>query len=383
MWQVWTGICALLFIVLPTQAWGQTYADLIRENEQLKARLQAFEDAQEVGDRHHEQHAEEHLVDHAQEEYWHFDDPFYPGWWLPSDEYRPFSWMAPPSEGFFHDLVVGPFVDTHRSSAGTPWVHPFTIEPPQIHRDAFFIYKYTNDADGGPIDEHEAEVHVDWGLTRRFGILLAAPYLGLTAPGEQATGFGDLEIAPRIVFVESETFYLATNILMTIPTGDETRDLGAGEMTMAPFLTTWNDLGCCALPWTNWNTLFLNFGPEMGLESGDTSLHYTVVFAHSILGPKLLFPHLHGNGDHSDHESTGGTISVFGPTSPVGLTNFIVEFNGQTELQDDRLTRLQLLTGVSYVLTDCAELRFGVNLPLNHADQQMDAQYIFAFTQMF
>jgi hypothetical protein len=351
-------------------------------------------------DEHGERDEHDRADGHAADE-WVWDDPYYPGWWRPSDEYRPNSWMTPPGEGFFRDLFVGQFVETHRSSAGTPWVHPFTIEPPHLHRDVFMFYKYTKDAEGSQTDEHEMEIHLDWALTRRFGILVAAPYLGLIGPDEQATGFGDLEIAPRIVLVESERFFLATNLFITVPTGDETLDLGAGETNIAPYLTTWHDLGSWA-PWTNWNTTYLNVGPETGVSSGETTIVYTAVFAHSFLGPKLIFPHHHGNGhasgngdEHAMHgtgdgmghggfgERRGGTISPIGPGYPPGLTSVIVEFNGQSELFDDRVTHLQLLTGVSYILTDSAEVRFGLNFPLNRLDEQMDAQYIFGFSYIF
>jgi hypothetical protein len=68
---------------------------------------------------------------------------------------------------------------------------------------------------------------------------------------------------------------------------------------------------------------------------------------------------------------------------PIGMTNLILEFNGQTELRGDGPTLVQMLTGFSYVLTDTAELRFGVNFPLNRLEEQMDAQYVFAFSYIF
>jgi hypothetical protein len=401
--------CTLALILFVAEVRAQTFEQLQRENQQLRARIQALEAGSAAQEKHahekehqsdqgHDAHEHSEDRDQAGEGHWRWHDPRYPGWWKPSDEYRPYSWMAPPSEGFLKDLVCGQFVETHRTSAGTPWVHPFTIEPPHLHRDLFFFYKYTKDAEGTRTDEHEAEFHIDWALTRRLGVTLAAPYLGLISPTEQATGFGDIEVAPRIVLVESDTFFLATNIFMTFPTGDESRDLGAGETTLAPFLTTWHDLGSWAMPWTNWNTAYLNFGPESGLESGETSLSYTVVFAHSFLLPKLIFPHHHGNGNGESHQNgnshahqghgnhagnAGGTISYFGPMYPIGLTSFIVEFNGQTELHGEQSTFTQMLTGFSYVLTDTAEVRFGVNFPLNRRDEQMDAQYILAFSYIF
>lgn len=415
--------------ILETSATGQTYEDLLRQNEALKARVRALEEASarsvlrdvaaepsrvavdddphEAGE--HSSHDDDHDAGqdrgrgHADEE-WVWEDPYYPGWWRPSDEYRPNSWMSPPSEGFFRDLFVGQFVETHRSSSGTPWVHPFTIEPPQLHRDLFMFYKYTKDAEGTTTDEHELEIHLDWAITRRFGILVAAPYLGLIGPDDQATGFGDMEIAPRVVLVESERFFLATNIFITVPTGDETLDLGAGETNIAPYLTTWHDLGSWA-PWTNWNTAYLNVGPEIGVNSGETTMAYSAVFAHSFLGPKLIFPHHHGNGHgsrngnghngHQEHNGHGGgrngafgehwtgTISPIGPGYPPGMTSVVLEFNGQSELFDDRVTYLQLLAGLSYIMTDSAELRFGINFPLNRIDEQMDAQYILGMSYIF
>lgn len=343
-------------------------------------------------------HAQDHKHDHAQNGEWKYVDPVKPGWWKPSDEYRPYSWAPPPSEGFFKDLLCGRFVDTHRSSGGTPWIHPFTIEPAHLHRDMYFFYKYAKDAEGSLTDEHELEVHFDWAITRRLGVTIGAPYLGLIDPFEQSTGFGDLEVAPRVVLIESESFFLTANLLMTIPTGDSSRDLGLGEMTMSPSLITWHDLGCCHLPWRNWNTLFLNFGTEIGVESGDKLLTYAVVYSHSFLGPKLIIPHHHGNGDgheghegHDGHQShdhngqhkTGGTISHFGPAYPPGLTSLLLEFNGQTELQGDRITFLQMLTGFSYILTENLEFRFGVNFPLNRTSEQQDAQYILSFGYFF
>jgi hypothetical protein len=196
-------------------------------------------------------------------------------------------------------------------------------------------------------------------------------------------------LPPRIVWVESDNFFLASNIVFTFPTGSEARGLGRGETTIAPFLTTWHDIGSWRfLPWRNWNQLQLNFGPEIGLESGDTSLLYTVVYAHSLLGPRLLPPHFHHehnhNGDNHGHaHNDEGVISPVGPAYPIGLVSLLLEFNGQSELQGDRLTLLRLLTGINYALTENAELRFGVNFPLNHFDRQMDVQYIVAFTWVY
>ncbi|MBP85439.1 MAG: hypothetical protein CMJ64_01785 [Planctomycetaceae bacterium] len=142
------------------------------------------------------------------------------------------------AQGGFFDEVFEPVHHTHFTDLGTPFVHPFNFEPPQIHQDAFFIYKYTmNTIDGE--NEHEAETHIDWSLTKRLGILLAAPLLGLEdATGTQSAGIGDLEIAPRAMLIEQDKFILATNLFITVPTGHATRGLGTGETVISPAVRT-------------------------------------------------------------------------------------------------------------------------------------------------
>ncbi|GBD37635.1 hypothetical protein HRbin36_02771 [bacterium HR36] len=400
------GCYALAWFILTASffpARAQTYEELLRENAVLKERIRQLEAqlhrhrATSSDDHNHEHHEHQELItprarvhlhpdDEAPPDTYRYVNPIPPKWWLPQDDYRPYSWMPPPSEGFIRDLLFGPVIDTHRSPRGTPWVHPFTIEPAQIHRDAFFFYKFTKNAEGSPVDEHELEAHLDWGLTRRFGFVLAVPFLGLEDPAGHQTGFGDIEFAPRIVWIESQRFFLASNIMFTFPTGDTNRDLGRGEATIAPFLTTWHDVGSWRIiPWRNWNQVHLNFGPEIGLESGDTSLLYTVVYAHSFLGPRLLPPHFHHTHDDTNHSHRHdeGIISPIGPAYPIGLTSLLFELNAQTPLNGTSATLVQLLTGVNYALTESAELRFGVNFPLNHLDRQMDVQYIFAFTWIY
>lgn len=402
--------CGLVLIwcvlLCSRSASGQSYDELLRENALLKERIRQLEQqlATKTGtvstEHTDEDHAHRPLGTHGPlhrdpwdetpPERYRYTDPYPPQWWKPADDYRPYSWLPPPSEGFFRDLLFGPVIDTHRNPRGTPWVHPFTMEPAQIHRDVFFIYRFTQHAEGTHVNEHEMEWHLDWGLTRRLGFALGVPFLGLEDPAGHQTGFGDLEFAPRIVWIESDNFFLASNIVFTFPTGNEARGLGRGETTIAPFLTSWHDIGSWRfLPWRNWNQLQFNFGPEVGLESGDTNLLYTVVYAHSLLGPRLLPPHFHHTHNHDmdehrhDHHENEGIISPVGPAYPVGLVSLLLEFNGQTELQGDHLTLLQLLTGINYVLTENSELRFGVNFPLNQLSRQMDVQYIVAFTWMY
>jgi len=267
------------------------------------------------------------------------------------------------AQGSFFDELFAPVHHTHFSELGTPYVHPFNFEPPQIHQDAFFIYRYTDNTIEGS-SEHETEAHLDWSLTRRLGFVVGVPLVGVEdAMNVQSVGIGDLEIAPRAMLIESDRFILASNTFITIPTGDETRDLGAGEMIISPYLTTWHDLG-------NWNTVLFNVGPDIAVNSGNTSMTYGFSLTHSWNGLQLLpadhdVEHFHGDG-HQHH---------FSP----GMTTLYLEMTGESELEEAKRTFMELMPGISYVLTEHAELRFGTLLPISKT-QRFDAQYFTSFT---
>lgn len=270
----------------------------------------------------------------------------------------------------FFDELFQPVNHTHFSQRGTPYVHPFTFEPPQIHQDAFFIYKFTENSMEGS-DEFETEAHLDWALTKRIGFVFASPLVGNRQDdGTHNVGMGDLEIAPRLMLIEEDSFILASNFFITVPTGNQDRDLGAGEVTLNPLLTTWHDLG-------NWNTLLLNFGPEVGVDSGAASMRYGCSLTHSWQGPAVLGDE--GHNWHDEHDQSHDHARHFAP----GMQTLYLEFNGETPLDDSSApTLLELMPGFSYVLTESAEIRFGVLLPVSDT-KRFDRQYFASFTWIF
>lgn len=167
---------------------------------------------------------------------------------------------------------------------------------------------------------------------------------------------------------------------MTYPTGNADLDLGAGEATIAPLLTTWHDLTWHNLD-NHWVTAYLNFGPQVFLRTGDTSMRYDAALIYSFRGPKLLkdgvYPangggHAHGYGGNGESRSE----------DPVGLTSLYLEYNGSAELQSGGQAFNTLLTGIGYIMTEHAEVRFGVKYPLS-LPKELDTEYIFAFTWMY
>ncbi len=293
---------------------------------------------------------------------------------LPASIGRAADWLH---DDRFLDELFAPIDHTHFSDLGTPFVHPFTLEPPQIHQDAFFIYKFTDNTMEGS-DEYEAEGHLDWALTRRLGFVFASPLVGnRESDGTHNVGMGDLEIAPRVMWIKRDRFIMASNFFITVPTGDETRDLGAGEVTLAPFVTTWHDLG-------NWNTLLLNVGPEIGVDTGSTSMIYSFSLTHSWLGTPILDNgghRWHEGHDDEDDEHHGGHDHAqhFAP----GMKTVYLELNGETPLDDSSApTLVELMPGFSYVLAESAEIRFGVLFPVSET-KRFDRQYFASFTWIF
>lgn len=262
---------------------------------------------------------------------------------------------------FFSELFA-PADHTHFSPLGAPYLHPFTMEPPQMHQDVFFIYRYANNTFEGS-DENEAEAHIDWALSKRFGIFLGLPMIGIEeAGGTHQQGLGDLEIGPRTVLIERDRFILSSNFFMTMPTGDASRDLGAGEMELAPLFTTWQDLG-------NWNSLYLNFGPRVGTETGNSAMIYGFSYAKAFLGPVLPCNHENGHG-HGEED---------GVHFPPGLTAVYLELAGESEMNGAERTFIEMLPGISYAVTEHAEVRFGLLVPVSRLER-FDTQYIISFT---
>lgn len=195
MWRSMTAWCALAFFVGVPNAPGQTFEDLKKENQELKARLGALEaEMAMAGHKHDDKHGD------GQPE--PVRDWFRTNW----------RYAGQPTPGLgeigFLEGLTAPWLHTHRNARGTPWAHPFTIEPPHIHRDLFLFSIHSRN---GQFRENEWEYHLDWSISRRLGFFLGVPYVGTDLdededgiPDSQATGFGDLEFAPRVVWIESE-----------------------------------------------------------------------------------------------------------------------------------------------------------------------------------
>ena len=74
-----------------------------------------------------------------------------------------------------HDWLT-PWPHSHFSERGTPFVHPFNIEPAFLGRELFLSYGSVRGSEG---DEAELEMELEWAFTRRIGMIVEAPLIQL------------------------------------------------------------------------------------------------------------------------------------------------------------------------------------------------------------
>jgi len=233
-----------------------------------------------------------------------------------------------------------PYRHHHFSERGTPVVHTFNLEPAFTGRDLFLTQRYHR-LDGAT--EHETELELEWGLTRRLGIILELPYIVEDErPGPSKGGFGDLVIVPRALLHESDRLLLTFQTEVGLPTGD--KDFG-GDTTIAPGLAAWLDLG-------NWWTLQGIVGWENNLDADEQAIEFGLGLIKSF--DLKNRPTGCNHGDHSHHHTHSGLLNLhLELTGEMGLTG-----------DEDGNTAATGLIGVSYGLESGLELRGGYEFPV-------------------
>ena len=232
------------------------------------------------------------------------------------------------------------WVHSDYSSAGTPYVHAFGIEPAFLCRDLLVSGAFIDGAEGS---EYEVEAELELALTRRIGLVVEGGYAWLDPTDEsRADGIGDIGVAARFLMVECETFLLSVNTGFEFPTGDEDRDLGAGETIFVPSIATWLDLG------ENF-TLQNVVGLEHGFTSKDDVFYWGGALIWSL--------YTEGGGSGS-----GGGVRAH---MPRGMLNLIAEIGGELAINgDDRGAGTgEWLFGVSYSVSSQMEIRAAISVP--------------------
>lgn len=311
---------------------------------------------------HAEEHEHEHVAEgehlhdgHDHDAYGHAYSRF-----VPHDMPEPF--------GF--SLVGGWFDEwphSHFSRLGTPQVHFFTVEPAYPERDLIVDFVYTRTEDER---ENEVATELEWAFTRRIGVVIEVPGLILN-PNDavQETGIGDLVIAPRLLLADFDRFAMSFNLEVSTPTGDEDRDLGAGETILGPSLTGWYDLG-------NWWSSGFRVGVETGLNSGETEMAYDLAISKTFCGPAFFAcccrhwtntqhhdEHGHQDNGHSGHSHNG---EDHGHHFLPGMTSIMAEINARTLTagEEEGRSTAEILFGINYAVTERIQFRAGYQIPL-------------------
>lgn len=218
--------------------------------------------------------------------------------------------------------------------------------------------------DGDDGQEYEFEAELEYAFTRRLGIVIEAGYAWLdpdAAPGED--GIGDVAVAPRFLLLDYDQFLLSANLEFEFPTGDEDRDLGAGETIIATSLSAWMDLG-------NNFTFQGNIGLEHGLSSDSDAFTWGGSLAYTIFT----------KGQPDVMTADGAVRSHF----PEGQLSLIAELTGEHPLDGDEEGQgtAAWLFGASYSLTPSLDLRAGVSIPA-WSPQEFDNSAVFGLIMHF
>jgi hypothetical protein len=231
-----------------------------------------------------------------------------------------------------------PWPHSHKSASGTPRVHHFLLEPAFLGRELLTDFRMVNGVDE---DEMELEAEIEWALTRRMGLVLEAPMESIKPADEsRETGLGDLGLGVRAVLLDLPRLTFAASLGASIPTGDEDRGLGSGEIELSPSLAAWIDLG-------GWVALNLQAGTSHGLKSDDAEFFWRGGLSWSFMLYGDDAPHTHGH---------------FSP----GMFSLLGEIDGRTGLsgEDNDTSTAQALLGASLSLTSKVDVRGGYILPL-------------------
>ena len=239
---------------------------------------------------------------------------------------------------------LDPWSHAHFSRTGAPFIHNFGFEPAYLGRDLFITYGWAELDEG---TEQEIEIEFEWAFTRRLGIAIEQPYVFGDPDGESSIdGFGDLAIVPRFLLCEHDCFMASLNVEIEVPTGDD--NVGAGEeWHLAPFISTWSDLG------NSW-ALTSASGFEFALESQETEFFFAVGLSKAI---RIHEPHLFCPEPEDAH----------GNNLPTGILSLLAEVYGGVVIdgEEEGEWAFEALIGLNYSLNSVFDLRAGYVFPLN------------------
>ena len=246
------------------------------------------------------------------------------------------------SNFFSEGWKFGQWEEPEQEPDQSPRFRLLKIPATVFEREVRMNYSFTNNGDGGKLDEHEWEFEFEMPISRRL-LIEVEPTIVSISPNNDSdhSGFGDTSFITRVMLMETRNTTLLSLLDVKIPTGNEDLGLGSGMTTISPGIGMWRDIGG----------------------------HYAL---HSFLG--LDIPAGGKSSDDPDTTVNYGaalTKTVTPKDTPFfGNLTFFVEFNGSSEVgSNGDTTVVSILPGARWNLGHDFWLMPGIEFPITGRDE--------------
>lgn len=242
----------------------------------------------------------------------------------------------------------------HTSIEGYPFVHGIRTEIDFIERALEWDLAPTFGADGGTVDEVEFDSELVWALNSRMIFIVGGPLISRDPQlGSQTIGGGDLELGFQFLSYGGENSLFFTALNVGVPTGDSSRDFGAGHVILEPTALWLYDF-------REGTYIQSRFGWEIPVSTTDvgSEFRYDVGLFHTFLATR-----------------DWTWFRFFTP---------IIEMNGVTLLSENGHgdTVIDLTGGVRWVVRGSDEIGLGGSLPIT-GSKNFDEQFILSYRLHF
>ena len=246
------------------------------------------------------------------------------------------------SNFFSEGWKFGQWEEPEQEPDQSPRFRLLKIPATVFEREVRMNYSFTNNGDGGKLDEHEWEFEFEMPISRRLLIEVEPTIVSISPKNDNNhNGFGDTSFITRVMLLETRNTTLLSLLDVKIPTGNEDLGLGSGMTTISPGIGMWRDIG------------------------GHFALH-------SFFG--LDIPSGGKSNDDPDTTVNYGaalTKTVTPKDTPFfGNLTFFVEFNGSSEVgSNGDTTVVSILPGARWNLGHNFWLMPGVEFPITGRDE--------------
>ncbi len=243
----------------------------------------------------------------------------------------------------------------HTSVEGYPFVHSIgESEIDFVERALELDLGFVDGADGGAANELEFESELVWALNSRFVFIAGAPLVSINSMfDENTTGYGDLELGLQWLAYNGRRSMLFTGLFMTVPTGDNDRDLGAGSTILEPTVLWLQDFGCGNYMQGRFSVTVPVANDPIGNE-----FNYNIALFHTFT------------------QTDGWQFFRF--LTPIVEANGVTTLNGAS--QGD--TSVHMTTGLRWIVREMDEVGFGWSLPIT-GDRLFESRYLLSYRWHF